>query len=121
MRDHGVGMKDPGDDGLVVVDPGSGVDAETVQAAQEACQDKAPDLGGFGQGGQPDPQLQERMLQFSQCMREHGVNMPDPGADGSVRIQPGQGGLNPQSEKFRTAQQVCREFFQPTQAAGGEQ
>ena len=46
-------------------------------------------------------------LEFSQCMRAHGVtNFPDPGANGGIDISPGSG-LNPSSPTFQSARQTC--------------
>lgn len=50
-------------------------------------------------------------VQFSQCMRTHGLpNFPDPGAGGGIEIPPGSG-LNPQSPAFQSAQHACRELL----------
>lgn len=47
-------------------------------------------------------------LEFSKCMRAHGVtNFPDPGSGGGVQIGPGSG-LHPQSPAFQAAQKACR-------------
>ena len=44
---------------------------------------------------------------YAACMRSHGVpNFPDPNADGSISIN-SKTGLDPQSPKFRAAQNVC--------------
>ena len=34
-------------------------------------------------------EMQAQMLEFAECMREHGIDMPDPefGADGTVRVE----------------------------------
>lgn len=47
-------------------------------------------------------------LQFSKCMRAHGVpSFPDPSSSGGVRLTPGSG-LHPQSPAFQAAQKICR-------------
>jgi hypothetical protein len=46
-------------------------------------------------------------LEFSQCMRAHGVtNFPDPGGNGSISISPGSG-LDPSSPVFQSARRTC--------------
>ena len=52
------------------------------------------------------------MLAFSACMREHGVDYPDPDVSGGgISIEIGgpdaAGGIDPSSEKFQAAQEAC--------------
>jgi len=103
MRDHGVDMPDPVvENGQVRIQvrakPGTDVDA-----AQAACKDYAPD-GGPG-GGSVDPRMQEQMLAFARCMREHGVeSFPDPDPNrGGVRID----GRIAGDPEFEAAQRAC--------------
>jgi hypothetical protein len=66
----------------------------------------------------PDPRQQ--MLRFAQCMRQHGVDLPDPSADGAITIQhdgggagpqqSGPGGLDPNSPSFKAAQTACQKY-----------
>ena len=55
-------------------------------------------------------------LAFAKCMREHGVDMPDPkpGQGGLVRIE-GPKGARPDDPKVKAAEQACR----PLLGAGG--
>jgi hypothetical protein len=51
------------------------------------------------------------MMQFSSCMRSHGVpNFPDPNAQGVISGNAG-GGLDPGSPQFQKAQQSCAKFL----------
>lgn len=52
-----------------------------------------------------DPE--DAMLKFAQCMREHGVDMPDPGPDGGVRIN-GEG-MSP--EQMEAAEAACQKWM----------
>jgi hypothetical protein len=100
MRDHGVDVPDP-EQGRIFVPrggtggggggggaPGFNPSDPTFQAAMTACRDKLPN------GGEP-PKLNaeqiEQFRQFAQCMRDHGVNVPDPNADGTLQFGPGRG------------------------------
>ena len=49
------------------------------------------------------------MLDFARCMREHGVDMPDPtfGEDGRAQIRIGKGGPDPNDPKVREAEEAC--------------
>jgi hypothetical protein len=86
-----------------------------MDAAQQACQPLIDDVVQNRQE-QMDPeqiqQMQDQALAFSQCMRDHGIDFPDPvfGDNGTVSIslgEPGQGGIDPQSSEFQAAQDEC--------------
>ncbi len=95
--------------------PGKGLDVDKVQAADTACRHLLPD-GGMGDPSRTmDPQLQDQMLQFAQCMRDHGIDFPDPQFDGG-RVTIGLGGAtgkdgatlpDPDSATFKAAQEAC--------------
>jgi hypothetical protein len=49
------------------------------------------------------------MLAFARCMRQHGINLPDPDADGMVDMR----GINRalrESPKFKAAERACPGF-----------
>jgi hypothetical protein len=114
MRDHGVDMPDP-----QTVDGGSGSggggvritvsgNPASMDAAMEACKDKLPN------GGVPpsmSPQQQEQLRQFAQCMRDHGVDMPDPDPNGGgLRINSSGGpAMGPDDPTFKAAQEACKD------------
>lgn len=114
MRDQGVEMDDPrfGLDGELVGGlgkdgEGSKVDAksEAYSAANELCGDlltasKAP----------PDPeQLAERteaQLAWAACMRQQGIELPDPNPDGSFPSYEWK--IDLKGEAYAGANEVCR-------------
>jgi hypothetical protein len=107
MRDHGVDLPDPdpsGGGGLRF-NPGTDVDRDKLQAAFEACRPMLPN------GGVPptlSPEQIEQQRQFAQCLREHGVDVPDPDPDtGRLRFNRG-GRLDPDDPTFRAALQACQ-------------
>lgn len=121
MREHGVDMKDPDGDGRITVMASKGAGGaggpggdQAMQAAQKACQSLMPN------GGKPrkmSPQDLDKARKFAKCMREHGINMEDPGPDGGIRIKmtggPGQSGKmgNPGDDpKMKAAQEACKQF-----------
>jgi hypothetical protein len=61
-------------------------------------------------------QVQQAMLDFASCMRDNGVNMPDPTFDASGNPQGGfigrDSGIDPRSTEFQTAQQACGDNLQ---------
>jgi len=112
MREHGIDMPDPQVDeqGRVRVrvgGPGGGArpDPKKLDEAQKACGGL---MGGGGDGpGQIDPEERDAMVAFARCMREHGIDMPDPTGDGLVMRRDDDGGPAPSSEQFQKAEKAC--------------
>lgn len=103
MRQNGVDMPDPDSSGGIRIRANPGNQGK-VQAAMKKCQHF---MQGGGRLGNPDdPKVRDQMLKFAQCMRQHGINVPDP--------QPGQGiqmRVNKGSEaKVEAAQKACRQY-----------
>jgi hypothetical protein len=89
------------------------------QAAQKACAKLAPN-GGKPPSPAQQAKMQEKALQFSQCMRTHGVpSFPDPEfshAGGGVGIRiggkgGGPGRIDPNSPQFQAAQKACQSIL----------
>ncbi|HEX4114525.1 MAG TPA: hypothetical protein VHY18_01465 [Solirubrobacteraceae bacterium] len=88
------------------------------QAASKACAKLSP-KGGKPPSPAEQAKLQEKALQFSQCMRTHGVpSFPDPEFSGSggvgIRIGGGKGGptrIDPSSPQFQAAQKACQSIM----------
>jgi len=116
MREHGIDVPDPqtagGEAGGVMIELGDDVDPEDMEAAHEACQPLMNDaVGNFEP---PDPEeierMQEQMLEFAKCMREHGVDFPDPvfsGDGASVQISGGPS-MSADDDGMIEAQEACQ-------------
>ena len=134
MREHGVDMPDPqvGSNGefRVTVNGGPGsLDMEEMQAAQEACQDLMP--GPMGEPRELTAEEKDAMLGFAQCMRDNGIDMPDPVFEGGGMVRIGGGpaaaggegdegpAFDPRSEEFQAASQACRAEFGELMPGGG--
>jgi hypothetical protein len=85
-----------------------------MEAADKACRDLLPS----GMQGDPNatipPEQVEQALAFAKCMREHGIDYPDPEFNGngmSVHIGgPGTDGgpaIDPTSAEWQAAQKAC--------------
>jgi len=72
-------------------------------AAAETLDDASQDV---------DPE--EAALEFSACMREEGLEFPDLGvdADGRLNLRSGFEGLDPRSDEFRSAMDVCQPIIE---------
>jgi hypothetical protein len=128
MREHGVDMADPQVDSanggfafsFGAAGPGDGsapdnAEMEKMRAASESCSQYLE--GVVQQFERPDmSEMQDTMLAFAQCMRDNGVDMPDPdfSSDGpAFQVGPGGGdqSLDPGDPTFQAAQEACSEIF----------
>jgi hypothetical protein len=119
MRQHGIDMPDPKISGNRITQefkasPGSkGPDDPKFKAAQQACNKYLPS------GGQPpklNPQERQQLVAFARCMREHGIDVPDPGPDGGIvaKRSGGNGRNAPEPEddpEFKAAEQACQKYL----------
>ena len=73
------------------------------------------DHGGDGAGSQD--KAFEGALKFSKCMRDHGVDFPDPQRVGAGGIKITGGNVNPNDPKTKAAQNACQKYMK---IGGGE-
>lgn len=116
LREHGVDVESSEDEGkfrIQVGGPKGGANEagdpenDEFRAAMEACADKAPKMG---EEMTPEEQaeFEDAMVEFAQCMRDHGIDMPDPeGGNGFIKIAPGSGRADPDDEEFQEAEEAC--------------
>ena len=123
MREHGVDVPDPeiNEDGGIEIGigaPGGGgavrdaVEPEEFEEANRECQDLLPE---GGPGGEIDPEqeaeMRDRLLEWAQCMRDHGIDIADPefegGPGGGSLIRIGERGMDPNDPEFRAAEEAC--------------
>jgi hypothetical protein len=128
MRANGVNMADPQSDGSGGIrmeakqTAGSGTaklgaDDKTMQAAQAKCGHLMPN---GGKPIRPKPEELAKMRAYAKCMRQHGVDMPDPNPDGGIVVKSnrgqsgtvgaGPGGVNPDSPAFKSADKACAQY-----------
>ncbi|GII94962.1 hypothetical protein [Sinosporangium siamense] len=111
MRENGVPMDDPEPGGGIRLNV-QGIERSTVEAAQQKCQEFAPQ-GGQGGGPGGNPQMAENLAKMAKCMRDNGVEaFPDP-EGGMMRITPEIG----EDPDFPAAQKKC-EANLPQRAPG---
>jgi hypothetical protein len=116
MRENGVDMPDPQPDGKQTFKVGgdSGNSPEEFEEAQKACekyqQDIRPNLSE-----EDKAEMKEKALEFARCMRDHGVDMPDPTfeANGGVKITMGKGDgpADREDPDFKEAQEACGDLM----------
>ncbi|MBU2669517.1 hypothetical protein KOI35_39010 [Actinoplanes bogorensis] len=123
MRAHGMTwFPDPDPSGRQTIRSPKGMDPDKFQAAQEACQEFAPDMTN---GDRADPAMLEAARKMAKCMRENGVpDFPDPQPDGSIRIdrgKDGKGPAGPGDPTFDKADEKCRQFLPDGPGQAGTQ
>jgi hypothetical protein len=134
MRTHGVPEFPEPSEGHVLLRSSdrnghvTGVNPQSAQfqAASKACAKLSP-KGGKPPSPAEQAKLQEKALQFSQCMRTHGVpSFPDPEFTSSsvgvgIHIGGRKGGpsrIDPSSPAFQAAQKACQSIM-PGPKGGG--
>ncbi len=114
MREHGVDMPDPkpGNGGVTRFEAPSGggplPDESTFAEADKACRHLMGDAGPPKLSPEDQKEVQDAMLAFARCMREHGIDVPDPQpGGGGMLAKPGEG-IDPNSARFQAAEKDCR-------------
>src|SRR3954465_12138761 len=76
-----------------------------------ACSKSNDGKGVASVGGSATPSLSplERGIRYAQCMRQHGVPMPDPGPDGDRRAVTGDKDAIDE-DVLRKAQEACKQY-----------
>jgi hypothetical protein len=114
MREHGVDMPDPtfSDGGARVTQrggPGKGITPEKARLAEQACKHFQDKIKPPAMSDAEKERFKKEALAQSRCMREHGIDMPDPtfNADGGAMIKMKGSGPRPDDPKFQAAQRAC--------------
>jgi hypothetical protein len=135
MRENGVDMPDPqvttGSGGEVKIDQEGGepVSKEKMAAADKVCRHFMAAAGPNGQGPAMSAEDQDKVLAFAKCMREHGIDMPDPDFTGggfAIRVDGGSnssnstGGKGPKDDpEFKAAEEACSSLLPGKLGTGG--
>ncbi|RPK60860.1 hypothetical protein EES43_16545 [Streptomyces sp. ADI96-02] len=103
LREQGLNVPEPkpGSKEMSTIDGGGKTKAE-MEKAFKTCQDKSPN-GGPKELSQAE---KDKMLAFARCMREKGIDMPDPKFEGGAMaaapaLKPGD------MKKFEKANAAC--------------
>ncbi len=114
MREHGIDMPVPEEGGVFHVDPGTGpgdLNPEKFREAERECRHLLPDLGR-PPSAEERAKMNDAMLAFVRCMRDEGIDMPDP-QDGGLILDRRQGGagFDPEDPEFQAAHRRCERFL----------
>jgi hypothetical protein len=114
MRSNGViNYPDPTSSGVIPKESSQqlGVTSSKFQSAQNTCRHLLPN-GGNGPNQAEVQYVRALGLKFAQCMRSHGVALPDPGSGGRIP-DPASVGINQGSPQFEAANQTCGKYRPP--------
>ena len=111
MRRHGIEVPDPepGGGGLFQLDgPEADGSPTTQRRAMEACDKHLDDVPPPKLNDEQKNELRDSALEHARCMREQGIDFPDPrfGSDGTVSVQIGEG-LEPADPAVERAEKAC--------------
>jgi hypothetical protein len=110
MRQHGIDLPDPKfsrDNITQRLPTRAEQNSPKFKAAQQACRQYQPD------GGQPTPptaQERQQALAFAQCMRQHGINLPDPQITAEGIDQQLPTGVARDDARLKAAEQACHQY-----------
>ena len=115
LREHGVEVSASASGQLNIHGSAGQANPNQLEAAQNACRRYAP---AHKENLTPAEraQAEDAVLKFAQCMRSHGVQVPNPtfsssGGGFAIRIQGGPGKINPASPGFQAAQKACQSLL----------
>ena len=116
MREHGIDMPDPqpGQRGIRLTAP-EGVTPEEMEKAEGACRKHLEDIEAPELTEEQQKEFQEAALAHARCMREHGIDIPDPTFDEDgraeirIRREARRTGPDPDEPKWKAAEEACRD------------
>jgi hypothetical protein len=120
MREHGIDMHDPVN-GRVDLNIDPDVPYAKAEDAMKACEDILQQ-GGPQLSEEQESVIEDAQLAFAKCMREHGIDYPDPqfGENGMVMQQFGPGdALDANDPGFQEAQQACQPILDEAASEAG--
>jgi hypothetical protein len=110
MRDNGIDFPDPTfSEGGARVRVPEGVNREKMRQAEEKCrhfiEDALPEITP-----EQRDEIAKRALAHARCMREQGIDMPDPvvTSKGGIQMRGPERGDKPSGPQFDRAEEKCR-------------
>jgi hypothetical protein len=100
---------------------GGGGGSDVATLGGDSASASNDDSSGSGDGGElTDAERQDAFRKFAQCMREHGIDMPDPqfesGPDGGggviIQGEAAAGSEEQDPEKFEAADKACQKHLE---------
>jgi hypothetical protein len=93
---------------LAVAACGGGDKPSGVASLGSAASATTTTAAGGGQARKPTTQDQQQALDWARCMRQHGINLPDPQISGDMILQD-LGDNDEDDPKVKAAQEACKQ------------
>jgi len=124
MRENGVDMPDPEFNGGRVTQRMKGGNPDKMRAAEKACEKYRSQIKAPEMSASEKEEFKKAALANARCMREHGIDFPDPVFDpnGGARVKIDKR-LNPEGAKFQAAQKACEKTMPdgPSTSTAGDE
>lgn len=124
MRQHGTNTPDPRFDAqgnMIPPEPPAVANAQAklkYRAAQQAC--KQYETSGGPPPHPPSAQERQQALAFARCLRQHGLNVPDPQITATGIHQPLPEGMTSRDDpRLRAPRQACGQYLPSGRQRGG--
>ena len=108
MRDNGVDVPDPAADGTFGGGAGNKIDRDSpaFTKAMDACKQHLP---GGGDLSTLDPELIDQLRKVTQCLRDNGVDVPDPDPSSPTLGMDRLRDVDQNSPVVRKAMEACKD------------
>ncbi len=129
LRDQGIDVPDPtmDADGNVRLERPAGAqedpdfDRDAFRAAREACDEHLENVT-LGFRGEDRTEIEDQLLEFAECVRENGYDMPDPDFSATPGAGGGGGpfgGIDRSDPVFQAAAESCSDSLPGVGRGGG--
>lgn len=125
-----MGVVDGGDDGAEQQFVGPGPNSEEFEAAQEECGDLLEGVTLPSPSDEDMAAMEEAAYEFAQCMRDEGIDMPDPifsrgdseSESGTVTREADEQApeIGPADPKFKAAREKCEPILEDARPESGD-
>jgi hypothetical protein len=109
MRENGVDMPDPRPGGGLALRARPVDDHAAIERAHEKCRKHLEKVRPPELSEEDRAEFRDRALKFARCMREQGIDMPDPQFEGGGRVRMTMR-ENPDDPAFKAAHEKCQRY-----------
>jgi hypothetical protein len=114
MREQGIDFPDPQAGGKGLARIGEGTSPEEMRDAEKACEKYRKDIKPPELSEEQQQKFKDAALAHARCMRDHGIDFPDPtfSENGRATIKLGKGDVDPQDPDFKAAEKDCQKIIE---------
>ena len=94
---------------------GAASEVASLSGSTSTTASDGPGGGGSAVSG-ISAELEDAMVEFATCMRENGIDFPDPGSGGGLIIGP-ESDIDPDDPDFKAAEATCKPILDEAEAS----